>query len=102
MSLSTFKKGYPIFDGQIQTIHGIKGVTKITLDTDPKAGLRTRSDRDFAAANRWLADQLNNQGVLAPDGKAWSVSKVKVYLKQQKMQWHHHEDMTTMQLLRNG
>ncbi|MCI0700808.1 MAG: HNH endonuclease [Planctomycetia bacterium] len=95
-----FKNGYPIFDGQIRTVHGVKGTTKITLDTDATAGLRTRADRDFATANRWLADQLNQKRVLAPDGGAWSVTKVKKYLKKEGMQWHHHEDMTTMQLLR--
>ena len=97
-----FKNGYPIFDDHVQSIHGVKGVTKIDLDVDATASLRTRTDRDFASANRWLANRLNQKKAPAPDGGQWTVDKVKGYLKDQGMQWHHHEDMTTMQLLPRG
>ncbi len=94
-----FRNGRPVFDGHIKSVFGIKGETQITLDVDAKASLRTRSDRDFSAANEWLAGKLNEAGVLHSDGGRWSVTKVKQHLADNNWQWHHHEDMTTMQLL---
>jgi hypothetical protein len=94
-----FQNNSPVFDKFVQDVHGIRGETKITLDTDATASLRTRTDRDFSAANRWLAEQLNNAKVPAPGGGEWTVGKVQNYLSDNGWQWHHHEDMTTMQLM---
>ena len=77
----------------------MKGELKIALDVDPKASLRTRSDRDFSAASERLAGQLNEAGITYPGGGKWSVTRVKEYLADRNWQWHHHENMTTMQLL---
>jgi hypothetical protein len=94
-----FKNNYPIFNKFMKEVHGIRGETKITLDVDANASLRTRTDRDFGAANRWMAEQLNNAKVPAPGGGEWTVGSVRDYLKSKGWQWHHHEDMTTMQLM---
>lgn len=97
-----FQNGYPVFDGHVKSPFGIKGETRIALDVDPKASLRTRSDRDFSAANEWMAGRLNEAGVAHPEGGSWSVTRVKQYLADNNWQWHHHENMATMQLLDRG
>jgi DNase/tRNase domain of colicin-like bacteriocin len=96
----TFRDGYPVFNEHIETIFGVRGSTQINLETDATVSLRTRTDRDFSAANKWLAAELNKAGVEAPGGGKWTVTQVKEYLREEGIQWHHYEDMATMQLLR--
>ena len=66
---------------------------------DPNASLRTRSDRDFAAADRWLADRLNEKGVASPSGRLWNQEEVKKLRGEDGLTWHHHGNMSTMQLI---
>ena len=94
-----FQNNYPAFSKFIKDMEGIRGETKIALNVDAKAGLRTRTDRDFSTANTWMAEQLNNAKVPAPDGGVWTVGKVQSHVESRGLQWHHHEDMTTMQLM---
>jgi hypothetical protein len=94
-----FKNGFPVFNSHTKTLHGIKGETNVVLDVDPKAALRTRADRDFAAANEWLAGEFNKARVKHPEGGSWTGPRVQAHLDDLYWQWHHHENMTTMALM---
>jgi DNase/tRNase domain of colicin-like bacteriocin len=78
-----FKKGFPIFDkwkvGEVK-LPNMKG----NHDTDFK-----NADKLFAKKVGWF----KKDGV-TPDGK-----RVEKLRDTQKLTWHHHEDMTTMQLV---
>jgi hypothetical protein len=94
-----FEGGNPDFSKHIRELGGVRGETKVKLDVDPLKGQRTRADRDFAKADAWFADQLNQAKVPRPGGGEWNQTAVKNWRKKEGLTWHHHEDMTTMQLI---
>ncbi|MCZ2340640.1 MAG: HNH endonuclease, partial [Bacteroidales bacterium] len=95
----TFTNGNPRFEPYIQDIKGIRGETKITLDIDATVSRKDRSARDFAKADEWMADQLNQAQVSSPNGQPWGKASVKKWRSQNDLTWHHLEDMETMQLV---
>ncbi len=97
-----FRNGEPDFSPWVRTHGGVRGQTRITLDVDANASLRTRTDRDFAKADQWFADQLNKSTVSHPAGGTWTKANVKRWRTQNRLTWHHMNDKTTMQLVHRG
>jgi DNase/tRNase domain of colicin-like bacteriocin len=77
-----FKNGFPIFDKW--------KVGEVKL---PK--MKGNHKSDFSKADELFAQK---QGWYKPNGKI-DAQRVKTLRDTQKLTWHHHEDMTTMQLV---
>jgi len=78
----------------------VLGEVQITLDVDPNVRPQTRSDRDMRVADAAYAQLLGEQSIINPaTGQAWTRQEIAAYRRNNRLVWHHHEDMTTMQLV---
>ena len=84
-----FKNGFPVFDKWISKVDGIKGEIKLP-------NMKGNHDTDFKNADKLFAKKVGwfKKDGVTPDGK-----RVEKLRDTQKLTWHHHEDMTTMQLV---
>jgi hypothetical protein len=89
-----YRNGYPDFSPYLQTsgIQGKAGDLEIAYSTAENPS--TRRTQDDASAD-WAYEQyLLGQGVLNPTtGNAWTASEIAIYRQQNRLTWHHHENV---------
>jgi DNase/tRNase domain of colicin-like bacteriocin len=84
-----YKNGFPVFDKWINKVNGVKGEIKLL-------NMKGNHDTDFKNADKLFAKKIGwfKKDGVTPDGK-----RVEQLRDTQNLTWHHHEDMTTMQLV---